>query len=77
MHVTVGWLERIVAAGLTSAIIWFRGRVRARAGLGRCDRVPGSMMEALGGLLLLMHHQLDHIVLVHELLALADSIFAL
>ena len=40
-------------------------------------RVTVAVHEALRSLLLLLHHQLDHIVLVHELLALADSIFAL
>lgn len=31
----------------------------------------------LGSLLLLVHHQLNHVVLIHEFLTLADSIFAL
>ena len=39
--------------------------------------VTVAVHEALRSLLLLLHHQLDHIVLVHELLTLADSIFAL
>lgn len=52
-------------------------RVDARAGLRCCVGVPTRVTVALTGLLLLLHHELDHVVLIHEFLTVADSIFAL
>jgi len=81
MDVTIGWLKRIKSASVGDSVQWLILSITARAWL-RCGyRMAAGMAvtvhEALRSLLLLLHHQLDHVVLVHEFLTLADSIFAL
>ena len=81
MDVAIGWLKRIKSGSVGHSVQRLILGFASRARLGRGDRMAASVTvmvyEALRCLLLLLHHQLDHVVLVHEFLTLADSIFAL
>ena len=69
MHIGEIGLKRIESACMGCPVERLALRVTARAGLRSRDRVPARLSmavdETLRCLLLLLHHQLNHVVLVH------------
>lgn len=81
MQIRICWLKRIESACMNCPVERLALRVTTRAWFGRRDRVAilltVSVQESLRCLLLLLHHQVNHVVLVHQLLTVAYSIFSL
>lgn len=81
MHIGICWLKWIESSSMDRPVKRLALRVATRAGLRSRNRVPVlltvAVQESLRSLLLLLHHQVNHVVLVHQLLTVTDSIFTL
>lgn len=81
MHIGICWLKWIESSCMDRPVKRLALRVATRAGLRSRNRVPVlltvAVQESLRSLLLLLHHQVNHVVLVHQLLTVTDSIFTL